>query len=302
VIEAPDVEHTIYEVPLLFAEQNLDNVVIDALGIRAGRRNLKPWRDYVDRVIGAEHEVNIGLVGKYTQLPDAYKSIREALNHGGAFHAATVNVHSVNSEDIEQRGAQELLKSMHGILIPGGFGTRGHEGKIAAVKWAREKRVPFLGICLGLQMAVVEFARDVLGLKDADSEELRAETGNPVIHLMAEQKQIMNLGGTMRLGAFPCKLKKGSIARKIYGKDQISERHRHRYEFNNAYRERFEQAGMELSGVSPDGMLVEMIEIKEHPFFVAGQFHPEFKSRPVEPHPLFRDFIGAAVKLAGKKK
>jgi CTP synthase len=185
-------------------------------------------------------------------------------------------------------------------MVPGGFGSRGLEGKILSVRYARENRVPYFGICLGMQMAVVEFARNVLGHKDADSTELNPETEHPVIHLMEEQKRVMNLGGTMRLGAYPCKLVKGSLARKIYGKEQISERHRHRYEFNNDYRDAFENEGMLLSGLSPDGVLVEMIELRDHPFFVATQFHPEFKSRPVDPHPIFRDFIGAATKRKGK--
>lgn len=302
VIEAFDVENTIYEVPLDFATQNLDNVIIDFLGIRSGRRNLKPWRDYVDKVINSDKEVNIGLVGKYTELPDAYKSIRESLSHGGAAHTAKVKVHSIMSEDIEDKGADAILKGLDGILVPGGFGTRGHEGKIAAIRWARENKVPFLGICLGMQMAVVEFARNVVGLKGADSVELVPGCEIPVIHLMEEQKKVMNLGGTMRLGAFPCKLKKGTLARKIYGKEQISERHRHRYEFNNDFREQFEKAGMVLSGLSPDGLLVEIVELKDHPWFVAGQFHPELKSRPVDPHPLFRDFVGAMVEYASKNK
>ena len=298
VIEAFDVENTIYEVPLDFAEQNLDGFIIDSLGLRAGRRNLKPWRDYVDRVISAEREVRIGLVGKYTQLPDAYKSIREALAHAGAHHSLKVKIESILSEDIEQKGADAVLAGLHGILVPGGFGSRGHEGKVDAIRYAREKKAPFFGICLGMQMAAVEFARNVLGHADADSVELNSETKHPVIHLMEEQKRIMNLGGTMRLGAYPCKLSKGSLARKIYGKDQVSERHRHRYEFNNEYRDAFENEGMMLSGLSPDGLLVEMLELRDHPFFIGVQSHPEFKSRPIEPHPIFRDFIGAAGKFA----
>jgi CTP synthase len=298
VVEAFDVSNTIYEVPLEFAEQNLDHVVIDTLGLRAGRRNLRPWREYVENVMNAKKRVSIAVVGKYSELLDAYKSIHESLHHAGACNSAKVTIHSVSSEEIEQQGAAAVLGGMDGVLIPGGFGKRGHEGKVLAAAYAREAGVPFFGICLGLQMAVVEFARNALHLDRADSTELDPQTPHPVIHLMEEQKKVMNMGGTMRLGAYPCVLKKGSVARKCYGKERISERHRHRYEFNNDYRERFERAGMILSGLSPDGMLVEMVEIKDHPWFVACQFHPEFKSRPVEPHPLFRDFIAAAVKYS----
>ncbi|MBD3321850.1 MAG: CTP synthase, partial [Chitinivibrionales bacterium] len=243
VIEAFDVQHTIYEVPLDFASQNLDHVIVDSLGLRAGRRNLSAWREYVEKVIEAKHEITIAVVGKYSELLDAYKSIHESLNHGGAHHSAKVTIISISSEEIEEKGAAKVLKGMHGILVPGGFGTRGHEGKILAIKYAREHNVPFLGICLGLQMAVVEFARNVLKLHNADSTELVPETGHPVIHLMEEQKRVMNLGGTMRLGAFPCILKPGTKARKIFGKERISERHRHRYEFNNDYRKQFEDKG-----------------------------------------------------------
>jgi CTP synthase len=296
VIEAFDVEHTIYEVPLLFAEQNLDYVIIDTLGLRAGRRNLKPWRDYIDRVINARRTVNIAVVGKYSELPDAYKSIHESLRHAAAHHAATVNIVSVAAEDIERDGPAKTLGDVSGILVPGGFGSRGLEGKIDAVRYARESGVPFFGICLGMQTAVIEFARNVLKLGDADSIENHPDTPHPVIHLMEEQKKIMNLGGTMRLGAYPCALQSGTVARKAYGKENVRERHRHRYEFNNDYRNAFEKEGLVLSGLSPDGMLVEIVELKGHPWFVGCQFHPEFRSRPVEPHPLFRDFVGASVK------
>jgi len=297
VMEAMDVEHSIYEVPLEFAAQDLDNVIIDTLGLRAGKRNLRAWRDYVDRVINAEHTITIAIVGKYSELLDAYKSIHESLAHAGAANMVKVKIVNMAAEEIEEKGAAVALKEADGILVPGGFGSRGHEGKILAIKYARESKAPFLGICLGMQMAVVEFARNVLGLKDADSTELSPDTSHPVIHLMEEQKKIMNLGGTMRLGAFPCKIKKDTLARRLYDKEMISERHRHRYEFNNTYREKFEQAGMVLSGLSPDGMLVEMVEITSHPYFIAGQFHPEFKSRPIEPHPLFRGLIEAALKI-----
>ena len=300
VIEAFDAPNCIYEVPLDFASQELDTVIIDVLGLRAGRRNLKPWRDYVDRVINAEKEVTIGIVGKYSELLDAYKSIHESLNHAGSHHSAKVIIKSISSEEIEQKGAESVLAGIGGILVPGGFGERGVEGKIAAVKYAREQGIPYLGICYGMHMAVIEFARNILGLSDADTTENSTTTSNPVIHLMEEQKKILNMGGTMRLGAYPCVLKKNTMTRKCYGKDTISERHRHRYEFNNEYRERFEAAGMIISGKSPDDMLVEMVELKDHPWFIASQFHPEFKSRPINPHPLFRDFVGMSLKLNGR--
>jgi CTP synthase len=301
VIEAFDAPHTIYEVPLDFAAQDIDQVIIDILGLRAGRRNLKAWRDYVDRVISADRTVNIAVVGKYSELLDAYKSIHESLNHAGASHSAKVKIMSVSAEDIEKCGVHEIIGAADGILVPGGFGSRGLEGKIMAIKYAREKKVPFFGICLGMQMAVIEYARNVIGLCEADSTEHNANTKDPVIHLMEEQKEIINKGATMRLGAYPCVLKKGTLARKSYGKDQISERHRHRYEYNNGYRERLEKAGLVVCGESPDGILVEMVEIHNHPWFVGVQFHPEFKSRPVDPHPLFRDFIGASLKYQAKK-
>jgi len=302
VIECKSVENTIYEVPLELAAQDMDQVIIDELGLRAGRRNLKPWREYVDKVINADHTVTIGIVGKYSELLDAYKSIRESLNHAGAAHTTKVKIKTVSAEDIEKQGAETILGDVDGILVPGGFGARGVEGKIKAVTYAREKKIPYFGICYGMHMAVIEFARNVLGLVDADTNENCSDTKNPVIHLMEEQKtKIMNLGGTMRLGAFPCVLKKGSKVRKAYDAELISERHRHRFEYNNDYRKQFEDAGLIVSGVSPDGMLVEIVELKDHPWFVGVQFHPEFKSRPVAPHPLFKDFIGAALKKSEHK-
>jgi len=296
VVEAIDVENTIYELPLEFASQDIDTLIIDALGLRAGRRNLRAWREYVDCIINAEDHVEIAIVGKYCELLDAYKSIRESLHHGGAAVGARVLIRSVSSEEIEAKGAKAILAGIGGILVPGGFGGRGVEGKILAVKYARENKIPFFGICYGMHMAVIEMARNVLKLPDADTTENNPNSKNPVIHLMDEQKKVMNLGGTMRLGAFPCDLVKSSLVRKTYGKDQISERHRHRYEFNNDYRKLFEKAGMMLSGISPNGMLVEIVELKHHPWFVGVQFHPEFKSRPIDPHPLFRDFVAASLK------
>ncbi len=296
VVEAIDVENTIYELPLEFASQDIDTLIIDSLGLRAGRRNLRPWREYVDRIINAELKVEIAIVGKYCELLDAYKSIRESLYHGGAAAGARVIIRSVSSEEIEEKGAKAILAGIGGILVPGGFGGRGVEGKILAVKYARENKIPYFGICYGMHMAVIEMARNVLKLPDADTTENNPNSKNPVIHLMEEQKKVMNLGGTMRLGAFPCDLVKGSLVRKTYAKDQISERHRHRYEFNNDYRKQFEKAGMVLSGISPNGMLVEIVELRNHPWFVGVQFHPEFKSRPIDPHPLFRDFVAASLK------
>lgn len=295
VIEAMDAPHTIYEVPLEFAAQQLDTVIVDSLGLRAGRRNLKPWRDYVDRVVTAEKEVEIAIVGKYSELLDSYKSIHESLNHAGAYNSARIHITNVSAEEIEQQGAEKILGSAQGILVPGGFGGRGVEGKILAVQYARENNIPYFGICYGMHMAVIEFARNVLKLGNADTTENSSVTPHPVIHLMEEQKLVMNLGGTMRLGAFPCQLSKGSLIRKIYGKDLIHERHRHRFEFNNDYREQFEQAGVTLAGISPNGLLVETLEFKNHPWFIGVQFHPEFKSRPINPHPLFKSFIAASL-------
>ncbi|HON09700.1 MAG TPA: CTP synthase [Chitinispirillaceae bacterium] len=296
VIEALDAPNTIYEVPLEFAAQELDTVILDYLGLRAGRRDLKPWRDYVDRVTGAKNSVEIGVVGKYSELLDAYKSIHEALDHAGSVHSVKVKIRSISAEDIEKQGAEKILGGLDGVLVPGGFGSRGLDGKITAVRYARENRIPFLGICLGMQMAVIEFARNVLMLEQADSTENNPDTPHPVIHLMEEQKKVLNKGASMRLGSYPCVLKSGTSARQSYGMETINERHRHRYEFNNSYREQFEKAGMVISGESPDGMLVEIVEVSDHPWFVASQFHPEFKSRPVDPHPLFRDFVGACLK------
>ncbi|MBN1984590.1 MAG: CTP synthase [Chitinivibrionales bacterium] len=295
VIEAPDVPHSIYEVPQEFASQNLDNSIIDYFGLRAQKRDLRQWREYIDRIISAEKRVSIAIVGKYSELPDCYKSIHESLNHGGAANGARVTIVSIASEEIEKDGPDKHLQDIDGVLIPGGFGSRGHEGKIIAITYAREHKIPFFGICFGLQMAAIEFARNVLHLDKADSTELAPETPYPVIHLMNDQKNVTEMGATMRLGAYACKLKKGSLAQAMYGKQEISERHRHRFEFNNEYRQDFETHGMILSGLSPDSRLVEIIELSDHPWFLATQFHPEFKSRPIDPHPLFKGFIKAAV-------
>lgn len=291
---------SIYDVPLLVHEQDFDTKVLAALGLPISRINLKPWEDFAARSRSCEGEVDIALVGKYTSLPDAYLSVMEALFHAGVHHGVRVNVHLIDGEELTGAGEVErALAGMDGVLVPGGFGVRAFEGKIAAIRHARENGVPFLGICLGLQAAVVEFARHVAGIEGASSAEFAegGEPGCPVIDLMPEQEDVEDKGGTMRLGAYPCKLGEGTLAREIYGGEQlVYERHRHRYEVNNAYRDALVEAGLVVSGVSPDDRLVEMVELPGHPWFVATQAHPEFKSRPTRPHPLFRDFIAAAVR------
>ena len=249
----------------------------------------------IDKNSHLSKEVNIALVGKYVELHDSYLSVNEALKPGGLDHDAHVNIDWVDSESITEENVAERLKNADGILVPGGFGTRGIEGKIAAAKYARENKVPYLGICLGLQIAIIEFARNVLGLKDANTTEIDPDTENPVIYLMPDQHNVTDMGGTMRLGAYPCMLDEGSKAYKAYGKQLISERHRHRYEVNNDYRDLLEKNGMHICGLSPDKHIVEMVELKDHPWFVASQAHPEFKSRPTKPHPLFSGLIGAAL-------
>ena len=294
VIEEPDVTDTIYEVPFQFIQQGLDEQIVERLGLAAGPLELGPWPGIIETIRSPASRVRIGVVGKYGELQDAYKSIYEALDHGGVAHNCKVEVARILSEDVEKRGPEALLGAVQGILVPGGFGQRGLEGKIAAIRYAREKQVPFLGLCLGMQCAVIEFARNVCGLADADTTENRPDCADPVICLMEEQKSVTQKGATMRLGAYPCRLAPDSLARAAYGAEEVQERHRHRYEFNNAYRERLGACGMRFSGLSPDGELVEIIELSRHPWFVAVQFHPEFKSRPVEPHPLFAAFIAAA--------
>jgi CTP synthase len=292
VIAVPDVE-SIYEVPLLLSEQGLDEIVLAKLGLRSGELQLDTWRAMVRRLKAATDPVEIALCGKYVQLHDAYKSIVEAFTHAGADNGVQVRIRWVSSEDVETRGAEAMLSGVHGILVPGGFGERGIEGKIAAVGYARRQRIPFLGICLGLQCAVIEFARGVAGLADAHSSEFVPGGAHPVIDLMPDQEQVPK-GGTMRLGSYPCVLRPGTLAEKCYGAREIQERHRHRWEVNPEYVPVLQQHGMVISGQSPDGRLVEIIELPEHPFFVAVQFHPELKSRPERPHPLFRSFVAAA--------
>jgi len=299
VIEVRDAE-TLYEVPLRLREQRLDDIVLEQLKLDAPPADMAEWEALVSRIRGLKDKrpVEIAIVGKYVSLRDAYISIAEALGHAGIACDARVNIRWVQAEEVTDDNAAALLAGVQGILVPGGFGDRGIEGKISAIRFARERRIPFFGICLGMQTAVVEFARSVAGLADAHSSEINPDTPHPVIDLLPDQVEVENKGGTMRLGLYPCKILPGTKAMESYGTDLIHERHRHRYEFNNAYRERLERAGLVFSGTSPDGRLVEMIELKDHPWFVAVQFHPEFISRPNRPHPLFRDFVRAAKRFA----
>ncbi len=302
VIESPDVQ-TIYQIPLLFHEQGFDRVVCQRLNIETKEPDLRAWKAMTDRILQPTRSVRIAVVGKYTDLPDAYKSVVEALIHGGITNDAKVEIEWIASDrfsDIESAG--ELLGGVDGLLIPGGFGERGIEGMVQAVRWAREHELPFFGICLGLQVAIIEFARNVCELPDSNSTEFEPECETPVIALMTSQHDVENLGGTMRLGAYPARLRKGSRVAQVYGSTEISERHRHRWEVNNAYRDVLAEFGMRLSGQSPDGGLVEIIELPNHPWFIGCQFHPELKSRPTRPHPLFERFIEAAVALRTKRE
>ena len=292
VIEGRDVP-SIYEVPLVFEKERLPHIVIEKLNLKCGAPDLRRWTRFVNRIKHPNGKVTIAVCGKYTDLLDAYKSITEAFMHAGADNDVKVEIRWIKAEDIEHEGAERHLKDVAGLLVPGGFGERGIEGKIEAIRYVREHNIPFFGICLGLQCAVIEFARHVCGLKGAHSTEFK-KTKNNVIDLMMEQKGVKNMGRTMRLGAYPCILAKGSKAFKAYRKDLISERHRHRYEVNNKFRKKLTEGGMIFSGVSPDNSLVEIIELAQHPWFVAGQFHPELKSRAINPHPLFRNFVKAA--------
>jgi CTP synthase len=296
VVSARDVDNT-YKVPLVFRAEGMDDLVLDHFGIESDPPDLSDWEELVRRADAARKPVRIALVGKYVQLADAYKSVAEALHHGGYHHGADVEVALVNSEDIDLGE----IENADGVLIPGGFGERGIEGKVEAVRVARENGIPFLGICLGMQLAVVEFARDVAGMDGANSAEFDPETPYPVIDLLPEQKEVTEMGGTMRLGADPVKLHDGTRAREIYGEPVIYQRHRHRYEVNNQLRRRLEDEGLVASGTSPDERLVEVIELPDHPFFVASQYHPEFKSRPTRPEPLFREFVGAAARRASDR-
>lgn len=294
VIECSDCP-SIYEVPLKLAEQELDQKVLARLGLPAGELDQADWLDFLDRRAHCEGDVNIAVVGKYVQLPDAYLSVNEAISHAGIFHGKNVHATLIDGEQLTEGNVDDELSGYDGILVPGGFGGRAFEGKILAAGYARTHRVPYLGICLGLQAAVCEFARNVCGLEGATSGEFSDTAEHKVIDLMPEQADIDDKGGTMRLGAYPCKVVADTKAAEVYGEPIVYERHRHRYEVNNAYRDQLVEGGMVISGLSPDDRLVEMVELPDHPWFIASQAHPEFKSRPTRPHPLFRDFVGAAI-------
>ncbi|MFA4888812.1 MAG: CTP synthase [Candidatus Omnitrophota bacterium] len=295
VIEARDVD-SIYQIPLVFKNQILDEIILSHFKLICKFSDLKDWEDnVVKKALGPKNKVVIALVGKYTALQDAYKSIYESLIHAGIYNDARVEIRKVDSEEIQKNGAEQILRGVSGVLVPGGFGYRGIEGKIKAIKFARVNKIPFLGLCLGMQCAVIEFSRNACGLKGANSTEFSPKTKYPVISLLAQQRKIKDLGGTMRLGSYPCKIKKKTLAFKIYGKALVHERHRHRYEFNNKYKKLLEKKGMRFCGVFLKKNLVEIIELKGHPFFIAVQFHPEFISKPDRPAPLFREFIRAAL-------
>jgi len=294
VITAQDAK-SIYEVPLMMEREGLAQQALELLELEQHKPDLSQWQTLVDRLYHPTNRINIAIVGKYVRLTDAYLSVVEALRHAAMASACELNLNWINSEDIEADGAERYLADADGILVPGGFGIRGVDGKIAAIKFAREQKIPFLGLCLGMQCSVIEWARNFAGLADANSAEFAPNTTNPVINLLPEQEDVVDLGGTMRLGLYPCRLSPNTLAFKLYQKEVIYERHRHRYEFNNAYRNLFLENGYAISGTSPDGRLVEIIELTNHPFFIASQFHPEFQSRPSTPHPLFKGFIEAAL-------
>ncbi len=294
VITAKDVE-SIYEVPLVLHREGLDEKIAKLLNIWSKRPDLSEWTEIVRRIRHPQGEVEIAVVGKYVDLRESYKSLSEAFTHGGIANQVTVRLRWVDAEEVEKRGPENFLAGVQGLMVPGGFGVRGIEGKVDAIRYARENHLPFFGICLGMQCAAVEFARNVLGLDRANSSEFDPETPHPVIDLLPEQKEVTEKGGTMRLGSYPCRIREESRASQAYGRQEIQERHRHRYEFNNAYRERFAAAGMLSTGIFPERELVEIIELASHPWFLACQFHPEFKSRPWMPHPLFRGFVRASV-------
>ncbi|MGB0166633.1 MAG: CTP synthase [Luteibaculum sp.] len=301
VIESMDAS-SIYDVPLMMQEERLDEVVLKKLGCTYGSDpDLKEWKEYLHRSKNPKNTVNIGLVGKYTELQDAYKSISESFNHAAAATECKINMTWIHSETIHAHNVEDKLKNLDGILVAPGFGERGVEGKIHTIKYCRENHVPFFGICLGMQCAVIEFARNVLNLREAHTLEIDPESPNPVINLMEEQKSIKDLGGTMRLGAYNCSIKPKTLAHKIYGRNEVSERHRHRFEFNNAYLDLYEENGMKATGINPDTGLVEIVEIPEHPFFIGVQFHPEYKSTVHNPHPLFISFVNATLGVKQKE-
>lgn len=299
VLQNLDVE-VLYEAPLAMEKEHLAEVACECLNLECPEPNLNEWTDMVNRAKNLKKTVDIALVGKYISLHDAYISVVEALKHAGIANDAEVHIKWVDSETVTEENVHEILSNVTGILVPGGFGDRGIDGKIVAIKYAREQKIPFLGLCLGMQLSIVEYARNVLGYEDAHSVELDPQTTHPVIHLMPDQDGIEDIGGTLRLGSYPCVLDKTSKAYKVYGEETIHERHRHRYEVNNDYRNVLAEHGMKLSGISPDGRIVEMIELEEHPWFVATQAHPELKSRPNRPHPLFKGFVQAAVEYEKK--
>lgn len=295
VVEERDVDHTIYEVPLMLQRERVDDLVCRLLHLDAAPANMAHWQDIIRKLIAPQHRIRIGVVGKYIELQDAYKSVYEAISHGGIANDCGLDIQRVDAEDLERDGPEKHLKGLAGILVPGGFGSRGIEGKIQAARYARENQVPYLGLCLGMQIATIEFARNVLKLARAHSVEFEPNTPHPVIAMLDAQKRVTRKGGTMRLGAQACQLVVGTRAGQLYEAFVVKERHRHRYEFNNAYRERFEKAGFGFSGHAPDGKLVEIIELPNHPFYIGSQFHPEFRSKPHQPHPLFKGFIAAAL-------
>jgi CTP synthase len=295
VVEARDVDHSIYEMPLMLQHERLDDTVCRLLGVSAAPADMTDWKKFVSRVVKPKKRVKIAVVGKYIELQDAYKSIYESLTHAGAGADCGIDLVQVDAEELEEKHPAEFLRDSAGILVPGGFGDRGIEGKIRATQFAREQEVPFLGLCLGMQVATIEFARHVCGLEDANSTEFDVAAKNPVIDLLEEQKDVTDKGASMRLGSWTTKLIEGTKAFQIYGKAEIRERHRHRYEFNMKYREQMTGKGFVIAGTSPDGALVEIIELKDHPFFLACQFHPEFQSKPNKPHPLFRGFVTACL-------
>jgi CTP synthase len=295
VVTASDVE-SVYEVPIVYAAQGVDEIILRLLNMDAGPRNLARWTEMVERMKNPKGEVSIGLVGKYVEYEDSYKSLKEALLHGALAHGVKLRINWIESEQLQWPDCIPGLEQYDGILVPGGFGKRGVEGMINAIRFAREKNVPYFGICLGMQTMVIEFARNVCGIADANSTEFDPATPNRVIYKLRELKGVDELGGTMRLGAYQCKLAEGSFARAAYGLSEISERHRHRYEFNREFQEILTSHGLRLTGETPDGVYVEICELADHPWFLGCQFHPEFKSKPLEPHPLFRAFIGASLK------
>ncbi|HCP48166.1 MAG TPA: CTP synthase [Deltaproteobacteria bacterium] len=295
VIEEIDVEHSIYEVPLMLQREKMDELVCQELGLETQPADMSEWEAVIKRIVEPTHSVRIGVIGKYIHLQDAYKSVYEAVTHAGGANDCAIEIVRVDSEDIERDGAAAHLAEMDGILVPGGFGERGVEGKVLAAQYARENNVPYLGLCLGMQIACIEFARHAIGLEGAHSAEFDAETPHPIIALLDEQQNVTDMGGTMRLGAQACKLTSCSKAAELYGTEEINERHRHRYEFNNGYREQLNKAGLKTAGMSPDDLLCETVELDSHPWFFGCQFHPEYKSKPTRPHPIFVHFVRAAL-------